>query len=290
MSSNFRNAVIVLLIAVMPSLVAAGKQTVWVVDDFESYQSTTDMLATGLNTGGPWWNAYSLTQVLPGGSGDPTPPFPTTMTLGVGDPNGFIAEGESLADPNSPKSMIIHYEMPAGGRNEANFLMLAHNLGLPFDVVSTPIGNLAIVDLTQFDKAQFKIKKFSGNRSHPQSAFTMAFIAPDTSTIGYYRTQRTELPSGIMGASQDVWEILEFDLSAELLGRDDSASVKDIGTGVVAVVFGVEDEPSTSVTFAVDDIAFYAESKCARYLVGDVNGDCIVSLADLAIIAGQWLQ
>ncbi|MBE0534810.1 MAG: hypothetical protein IH624_04010 [Phycisphaerae bacterium] len=290
MSSNLKNVVIVSIILVMPAIVlAAGKQTVWVVEDFESYQSTTDMLATGLDTGGPWWNAYSLTQVLPGGSGDPTPPFPTTMTLGLGEPNGFTSEGETLADPNSPKSMIIHYEIPNESRS-ADFLILAHNLGLPFNVVQTPIGNLAIVDLTQFDKAQFKIKKFSGNQSHPNSAFTMAFVAPDTTTIGYYRARRTQLPSGIMAASQDVWEILEFDLSAELLGREDSASIKDVGVDVVAVVFGIEDEPSSSVTFAVDDIALYTESECPRYLPADLNGDCIVSLADLAVIAGQWLQ
>ena len=61
-------------------------------------------------------------------------------------------------------------------------------------------------------------------------------------------------------------------------------------SSVAAIVVGIEDKGAAvtrNVTFAIDDIAFYRESECPEYLAGDVNGDCQVSLADLAIIAQQ---
>lgn len=312
MSSNVKIALVVSLIVVMPALLLAGNhQDVWVVEDFESYETTADMLAdVGFNwptTGGPWWNAFSLvdilTFVLSGGQagGDGTPPFPTTMELGYSDPNGFLAFGkdglEEVPDPTHPKCMLIHYETT--GDESVDVLMLARHTGLPLYVPAAPLLPIMVTDLTQFDKVQFKIKLVAGEPS-PSSAVTFSLANEKQEIIGFYRAERLGLPLGIIGASrvgavitdEDPWQLIEFDLSAIMhvyTSGMPEGSAKDLGSSVAAITVGFEDKGARNVTIALDDIAFYRESECTDYLVGDVNGDCIVNLADLAVMAGQYL-
>lgn len=320
MSSNVKIALVVSLIVVMPAmLLARSHQDVWVIEDFESYETTSgvepmaaDVVIQWPPTGGPWWDLYSLQDILAfigsGGQagGDGTPPFPTVISLGEGDPNGFLAFGkdglEAVPDPNHPKCMILHYEMDVNG--DVNLAIRSSDTGLPLTGPIGPLGLMA-TDLRQFDKMQLKIKLLSGSPD-PLSAVTVTFATEQGAgpvSIGFYKAERADLPLGILGASkagaaitdQDMWQLIEFDLSAILHSWEgsDEGSIKTLGVDIVAIIVGIEDEGETvtkDVTIAIDDIAFYKESDCPEYLVGDVSGDCQVTLADIAILAGQWLQ
>lgn len=303
-----RMLIVGLVVTMSVTLFAGSHQDVWVIEDFESYETTADMVADVIPqwppTGGPWWNLYSLQQILSliqGGPGDPTPPFPTSITLGTSDPNGFLAFGnnglEEVPDPNYPKSMILHYEMENSG--SVDLLTLASNTGLP---VTGPVGalGLMVTDLTGFDKMQFKIKLLSGEPG-PSSASTVSFADGNAASIGYYKAERTTLPMGILGASrngaavtdEDMWTLIEFDLSAQLLSYDGSppGSVQTLGGDVSSIIVGIEDSSGPrNVTIAIDDIAFYKESGCPDYLAADINGDCTVDMGDLAAIGSQWLK
>ena len=312
MSSNVKIALVVSLIVVMPALLLArSHQDVWVVEDFESYETSADMLADVVmqwpTTGGPWWNAFSLVDILTfmgsGGQagGDGTPPFPTSITLGETDPNGFLAfgkDGLEVHEPNQPKCMIIHYETT--GDSSVDVLMLARHTGLPLFEPAAPLLPIMVTDLTKFDKVQFKIKLVDGEPS-PSSAVTFSVANDKQEILGYYRAERLGLPLGIIGASrvgavitdEDPWQLIEFDLSAILHAYTSGipeGSVKTLGSSIAAITVGFEDKGARNVTIALDDIAFYRESECPEYLVADVNGDCQVTLGDLAIIAGQWGQ
>jgi len=311
MSSNVKIALVVSLIVVMPTLLLAkSHQDVWLVEDFESYETTADMVADVIpqwpTTGGPWWNAWSLVEVLTyyasggqaGSLGDPL--FPTTLTLGTRDPNGFLAFGkdglEPVPDPTHPKCMLIHYETTAD--STVDVLMLARHTGLPLFEPAAPLLPIMVTDLTQFDKVQFKIKLVDGEPS-PSSAVTFSIANDKQEILGFYRAERLGLPLGIIGASrsgavitdEDPWQLIEFDLSAILhpyTSGIPEGSVKTLGSSVAAITVGFEDKGARNVTIALDDIAFYSESECPEYFVGDVDGDCQVTLADLAIIAEQY--
>jgi hypothetical protein len=281
-----------LVVTMSVTLFAGRKQQVWIVDDFESYGNTENMLAgpfVGLESLADrgWWDSYSLQQILEGG--DPTPLSPYTMTLGIGDPNdGFSAEGEIKDHPTDPNEhgMVIHFQSPADGSwGQLNPLLLAHNMGIPTHKVDTPLGPFDAADLTQFDKVQFKIKKLAGNITDPvESTITITFTAPDLGTTGYYTAQH---PGGILASSEDVWEIMEFDLSAPLQAPHAEYGLDN----VIGFLFGIEDENNADVTFIIDDIILYSESEeCPEYLAADINGDCTVDMGDLAAIGSQWLK
>ena len=287
-----RMLILGLVVTMSATLLAGRKQQVWIVDDFESYGNTENMLAGPFV--GPqslfdkgWWNSYTLQENLASQLG--TPPFPTIMTLGIGDPNGFSAEGEIKDHPTDPNEhgMRIHFQSPTDGSwGQLNPLILAGNMGLPTHDVEIPgLGSLPAVDLTQFDKCQFKIKKLAGNITDPvESTITITFSAPDLGTTGYYTAQR---PGGILASSEDVWEIMEFDLSAPLQAPHAEYGLDN----VIGFLFGIEDENNADVTFIIDDIILYSESEeCPEYLAADINGDCTVDMGDLAAIGSQWLN
>ena len=259
MSRISKAALVVLLVATITTPLLAGtSQKIWIVDDFESYGSTEDMLAGPFE--GPlslfnrgWWNVYSLQQEM--AVEDPTPPFPTIMSLAVGDPNGFSAEGEINDHPTDPNEhgMMIHYSLLDDGWNEANFLIMTLNMGIPTHNIESVVGPIPAVDFTQFDKLQFKIKKLAGNITDPtESAITIAFgtvdLNPDDPfpTIGFYRA---EIPAGILASSEDVWEIIEFDLSAPMEAAHDTFGLDR----VITFMIGIEDAKSADVTFVIDD-------------------------------------
>ncbi len=195
--------------------------------------------------------------------------------------------------------MLIHYETT--GNESVDVLMLARHTGLPLHVPAAPLLPVMVTDLTKFDKVQFKIKLVDGEPS-PSSAVTFSLANDQQQIIGFYRAERLGLPLGIIGASrvgavitdEDPWQLIEFDLSATLIEYATydppipSGSVKTLGSSVAAITVGFEDKGPRNVTIALDDIAFYRESECTEYLVADVDGDCKVTLGDLAIIADQY--
>ena len=86
-----RLTITILVFSLSLNLFAGSRQDVWVLEDFESYKSPMDIYATGLDTGGPWWDAYVIEQILQGNyNAEPKCEF----TLERGDPNGFTALGE----------------------------------------------------------------------------------------------------------------------------------------------------------------------------------------------------
>ena len=126
-----------------------------------------------------------------------------------------------------------------------------------------------------------------------QGRFEIGFIGWDLKEIGRFATERPTSGPAFMEAGADVWEVLEVDLGSEM-ARPGESELSVFGlTHVAGMYLGMEDQAAaggTDAWYAMDEIAFYAESPpCAGLPTGDLTGDCRVDMADLAAMAGAWM-
>lgn len=286
----------VLLAVICGVSVAGTKIDGWVVDDFESYETTADMKATSLTTGGPWgilqefqyslgmieWPAGALLEINlmqspPHGTGDPND---------TNDPNGFTAVNEIDAD--GPQSMEVHYLL-TDAASSCDVIIMAHNLGVPFAMmtVGQPLGDVPVADLTTIDKLTMKIKKNSGNTTG-LDIFSLGLIGPDMALIGAFPIT-SKLPGNkFLEYPENVWETLEFDINGEM-DTTNATSTFDRST-VSAIIIGTYDVSGSDVHYLLDDIMLFNEGDdCHAWSPADINMDCAVNMDDLAVLASGWL-
>ena len=286
--SKVKTIIVVSLILLISAVAMSGvKQDAWVIDDFESYAADPNTIHASSLEGPGWWTIQELEASLLGII--PPEGFVCQFCLASGDPNGFMASAE--VDTDGPKSMQIHYELPSGYSCDA--FIFAHNLGLPFEFVQVgyPFAEyLAAVDLTQYQKICLKIKKFTGNKSSAACDFSVGFMGLDLQPIGLLSAVTSSSVPAFMEYPEDVWEVLEFDLTGELIPGTSQSGLDSVG----AVTFGVYDEPGTAgsnVTYMIDEITFYKDSSaCPLHKSGDMNLDCTVNIMDFVILSEDWLS
>ena len=259
--------------------VAGSKIDGWMVDDFESYETTADMKATSLTTGGPWGILKEFQYSL--GMIEWPAVAPLDINLMTGDPNGFTAVNED--DPNN-QSMEVHYNL-TDAASSCDVIIMAHNLGVPFAMmtVGPPLGDVPVADLTTIDKRSMKVEKRPGNTT-VMDLFSLGLVGPDMALIGHFPITTTSLVS-----PDSVWESVEFEINGPM-DTSESSSAFD-RSAVSAIIIGTYDWSSSDVRYKLDDIMLFNEGvDCHAWSPADINMDCVVDMGDLSALASGWLS
>lgn len=299
--------VAVLAVAFCGTSMAGSRINAWMIDDFESYDSTvggaSPLRAYPDFSGGPWWLLQDIQTVI---NGSPAGIVPTggiinielTETADPLDPNGFVAKGEN--DPVS-QAVTLHYDFTNATDNSGgqvsywscDLFRFSSSLGIPFryERSSFPSGHpleyVPVADMTKYETLSFKIKNASGNTSG-RNDLGLGLVGPDAQTIGYVGAVGSGPGGDFLKYPADKWQTVEFRLSS--LSDGPSAFGPDMVTGIV---IGTGDTLGSlnRATFYVDEIMLYSEGEpCDKYSPADINLDCSVDMADLAKLAAEWLK
>ena len=312
-----KKSFVLVLMLVFCSALQAEKLDYWVIDGFENYNTTNDMLAgsfshpllplvtdppiteiptTTPGGTGPWYDMGYLREIL--ATGTPTINFDIGLVIGdqngVNDPNGFTAVRE--VDVDGPRAM----EITPLTTDWNEVMILAADTGLPTHdtpINAEPFITVPCVDFTQWDYLSIKLNNRSGNVPWEDAAIEFLFIGPDLGAMAWMEADRVYYePKGIFAQATDTWLVIEFaipDSKLEIghnLEQPPDGSNFDM-TDVYAFGFGSIVQASGETTFAIDEIAVYRESDgCDEYVAGDVNLDCTVDLSDVSKLAADWLK
>lgn len=99
--------------------------------------------------------------------------------------------------------------------------------------------------------------------------------------------------TGTEGATYVVnfWETQDPNAPAYAIETtDESINVKEYLKWDTIYSWQVHEITTGEITFSTPIWQFWTdEYKCSEELIGDLNGDCVVDLADFALLAGNWL-
>ncbi|MBI9019130.1 MAG: hypothetical protein JEZ07_17910 [Phycisphaerae bacterium] len=267
---------------------AGNKIDAWVIEDFESYETSSDMIGSPMElfTGAcPWAKMQDVAGWEPG-----LKEFDVSLAIHQddSDPNGFLPVGGT--DDDGPQGMAIHTKVD--GYASGDMVTLCATTGLPItSIVDAYIPNgqggyapyqFGCIDFTEFDTISLKVKRRAGVLAS-EINFAITFIGPDLKAIGYLNKDQA------FPITEGNWEILEFDLTAEPIKTDDPSAV-DM-TAVAILAFGsFEVGTDTDLNYIIDDITISKKSAtCPEYIQADINLDCVVNLQDIAMLASDWL-
>lgn len=187
-----------------------------------------------------------------------------------------------ITDPanahSGSQALTWHYDSADTSGNNANFTEILYY----FD---TPIKNLS-----DYDQMRVWIKRHSGNSQENLLYVKFFDYGYD---IGNIAAEAWLVKSeGSTYANPDEWYEWIIDLEGMMFktgnGYMNTGDILDLS----AILFGVSDDEGTggTGTIDIDDIVLVKLATCSEQKAQDLNNDCVIDLADVAIFIEGWLS
>ncbi len=184
-----------------------------------------------------------------------------------------------IGDPGAPvgnNALHAVFDWPASCGGDNNWLILASYLAQPEDLVS-------------YDELRFWVRTHAGNTQGVQWLMQFATNAADPSADPYFAVE-----IGPFSSTEDpgVWREVVVDLhnGYNVNWQVDPSEVPYILATTITAISDTGTGVAEQIILDIDDIRLVDTPGCSPVPAADVNGDCVVDMADFAILADEWMK